>query len=419
MLIRAIFAAVLVTAPGLAAMAAEADAKPAEQKRGGIIRNDAVAAYQDTVDVIETQSGAFDPQLREPLVGLGLAYMQDGDYEQATDAFQRALHVTRVNYGLNDLGQLPIVELLIQSHKGAGDWEAVDNSYRYILWLARRNYGADDPRMLPALESFGEWHLQATELEDSGSQMNHLFEAEGAYTQATKILEKDPSIDRKELMGVLYAGSYANLRLAEWVTTDPDPFLLSNASFSLSPYAQQRALDAMAALERQLDMSYRRGRDSLRRVATLAEESHDPAAQAAALTYLGDWYLQFGRRRSAEESYSQARALAGQEPAARAAVDALYQQPSMLPAIPVNIANPVPEQTAAEQRTFVVFDFDIAESGRVTRIDVTEASANASSGDIQNARAWLRQTRFRPMVIDGKPQPYSGAKIRYYLDGGN
>jgi tetratricopeptide (TPR) repeat protein len=419
MLIRTTLIAVLLSGPSLAA-AEDETSGDARRKADSLTHDEAVAAYQDAIDVIETQAGAFDPQLREPLVGLGLAYMQDGAYQEAAGAFQRALHVTRVNYGLHDLEQRPIVELLIKCHKAGKNWEAVDESYRYLLWLSRRNYGSGDAQMLPILKSVGEWHLAATELEKSGSPVNHLFEAEAAYAQAAEIMEKDPSVDRGELIEVLYAGSYANFRLAEWVTSNPDPFLFASTSLALSPYAEQRAIDAFAALERQLDLSYRRGRDSLRRVAALAAESQDPATHAAALTYLGDWYLQFGRRHSADAAYQEALAIAGQEPSARAAVDQLYQQPSLLPAIPLDIDEPLPvsELAPEEDRKFVVFDFDIAENGRVTRIDVAETGGDASSGDIRNARGWLRQTRFRPMVVDGKPQPYSGARIRYFLDGG-
>ncbi|MBT8146664.1 MAG: hypothetical protein KJN90_07400, partial [Gammaproteobacteria bacterium] len=115
--------------------------------------------FQDTVSAIELEGGAWDINLTENLTSMGEIYQQQGMHQQAIDYFSRAMHVSRVNFGLNSLDHLPFVERMIDSFLALGDWESADQYQEYLYYAQSREFGMDDPRMVPVLYQRASWEL--------------------------------------------------------------------------------------------------------------------------------------------------------------------------------------------------------------------------------------------------------------------
>ena len=65
------------------------------------------ALQRQRLDELETQQGPYAPGLTEPLADLGRSLSRSGDIVGAARAYNRALHVLRVNEGLYSDNQLP------------------------------------------------------------------------------------------------------------------------------------------------------------------------------------------------------------------------------------------------------------------------------------------------------------------------
>ena len=71
-----------------------------------------ISRYKQSIAEQEAQNGVYHPQVKEQLMGLGILLQNNELHGDAVDLFTRALHITRVNNGLESLDQLPILERL-------------------------------------------------------------------------------------------------------------------------------------------------------------------------------------------------------------------------------------------------------------------------------------------------------------------
>ena len=72
--------------------------------------------YQSNISHLELSSGPYSEDLTAPLVSLGILLNENSQYANAEDSLKRALHIHRINNGLHDLSQLPILELIINNN---------------------------------------------------------------------------------------------------------------------------------------------------------------------------------------------------------------------------------------------------------------------------------------------------------------
>jgi len=145
--------------------------------------------YEQAVIAAEINEGAYGEGLAEHLLALGKALHTADQHEQALDVLRRAWHVNRINQGLYNLEQLPILDLILQSQAATKDWASVADSYDFVQWVYRRNFDTDDPRLLPVLKKLRTWHLSAYYFDSGRSLTEHFYAADAIYTQALRIVE--------------------------------------------------------------------------------------------------------------------------------------------------------------------------------------------------------------------------------------
>mgnify|MGYP006427008691 CR=1 FL=1 len=347
--------------------------------------------YTERILEIETEEGPFSPSLSEHLVGLGMAYSELDQEEEALQAYQRALLINRSNQGLHNLGQKPILERIIEAHETLGRHEALNDNYNYLLWLYRRNYDREDPKLLPALIRVAAWKLKAFAREPDESSIDHLFDAEQLFKQSIDIVQANPEMDPLTAREHLYEVAKANY----------------GAGFFAN--------------------SYRIGRDALQTLIDLHQENKDlpKTSLAEAYALLGDWELRFNKRGSAAENYRSAYQLLSQDGPNREAMQRLFGEPRSLVylKVPELAGQDQPtappqeegsdsdsefrlaqlEQLVTEDTDFVLAEFDVSSSGRVSDLDILEANPKDNVTFRRNVRQMILNVPFRPRLENGEP----------------
>src|SRR3990172_3466917 len=116
-----------------------------------------ILQYLNIIAEQEKLHGAYDPQLSEQLLGLGLLYQNLEQYEEADKALSRALHIRKVNDGLQSMTQVPVLEALLKANTAARNWDELDENYHLLLWVHQRNLDPGDPEMLTIYNRVGSW----------------------------------------------------------------------------------------------------------------------------------------------------------------------------------------------------------------------------------------------------------------------
>lgn len=164
-----------------------------------------IKAYESKIAYFESENGAFNSRLIPELVGLGLVYRNADMYREASEIFQRTLHLIRVNEGLDSVNQLHVIELLIESNTEINDWEKVADNHDLMYWIYKRNYSLDKPRFLPILKKLRTWYMQSYN-KDTGRSLSHLYNSsEKIYNLSMEILGKCTR-SRREALCFWYKG---------------------------------------------------------------------------------------------------------------------------------------------------------------------------------------------------------------------
>jgi len=139
---------------------------------------------------IESEFGPYDFRLQEPLASLGKLLQQAGNHQEALVAFDRALHVTRINRGLYDETQIEIVDLIIDSDSALANWDSVNQHYGYLEYLYQVLYHVEDPRLETGLQKVVSWHVNALNVNLDGKRIEHLRQANKLFKLRLEIAER-------------------------------------------------------------------------------------------------------------------------------------------------------------------------------------------------------------------------------------
>lgn len=148
---------------------------------------------------MEAELGPFDARLQEPLLAAGDLLAENGDYVQALDFLQRALHVTRISQGLYSEPQIAIVERLIDCHVAIEDWDAVDDNFRYLHLLYTRLYDKGSEQWNHGLAQISDWHIIALNNNLGSNMTEHLREANRLFRQRLSLAEGADNVDENTL----------------------------------------------------------------------------------------------------------------------------------------------------------------------------------------------------------------------------
>ena len=372
----------------------------------------ALASYYSTLQSYEAE-GPYHQNASEVLYGLGLQLQKRGQHGKALKALRRAMHINRVNSGLNSLSQAPMLRGIINSQKSLVHIEPVTTSYNQLLHMHFAAYGKHDSRIIPLLNELGMWHLDAYQFDESDTKIDHLTSAFSLVTSALQLSETSPSSDPTEQIELLRSVALVNFHLSrhqgdEWSSSTSSHYSLSADGFATTNPQRTGILSGA---------SFRRGRTCHERIIALtaANPNSTLADNIQAQTELADWYLLFNHQSEAMARYQQIQSQIAASDQAETLQQQIFSTPRLLPALRME------HKRGVISDLFMSADVDISDQGWGSSIE--NIAENRPPGQSPSNKKGLRYkmldaikgARFRPQFVDNNPADVSDVTVHLPL----
>jgi len=107
--------------------------------------------YMAAIEVIEDDEDMLSQHLVPPLQGLAAVHRANGEIAQALRTYERALHINQVNQGPHSLGQVDILDAMIDSNLEAGDLKSAFALLDRLKYLYEREFSLHGIELVPVL----------------------------------------------------------------------------------------------------------------------------------------------------------------------------------------------------------------------------------------------------------------------------
>ena len=258
--------------------------------------SDPVSDYLDAIDSAEAELSAYSLELSDLYLGLGKSHLSNREYDRARQAFQRGMQIERVNFGLNSLSQTPYLMSIAEAESFLGNWDESQKALENLYLINTEAYGAQDPRMLPILDELLDWYLGTYSDRSTAGAYQNLVISEKLGTRMQSILNKTDNLSDPATPQMYRKLSHLHYSIANHIKEHGEP---SDSGFTFNATSTTSSTNSTS------HMHYRRGKLALQKVVEALELQGDTPAreQANAIAELGDWYLVFGQRSSANQTY--------------------------------------------------------------------------------------------------------------------
>jgi tetratricopeptide (TPR) repeat protein len=135
--------------------------------------------FASAIEIIEDIEDRLNGRLINPLKGLGAAQLEAGRPDMAKQTFKRAIHITHVNDGPHNMGQVDILESLAETNVRLGSVEEARAMHDMIYMLHQRRYEDDQLALIPSLMRRAEWQHRA----------GYIMDEQATYRRAIRIIE--------------------------------------------------------------------------------------------------------------------------------------------------------------------------------------------------------------------------------------
>ena len=143
--------------------------------------------FTAAIEILEEIEDRLNGRLINPLKGLGAAQLEGGRPDLAKQTFTRAVHITHVNDGPHNMGQLAILESLAETNVRLGSVEEARAMHDMIYVLHQRRYDDDQLALVPSLMRRAEWQHRA----------GYIIDEQATYRRAIRIIEDNA--DKKDI----------------------------------------------------------------------------------------------------------------------------------------------------------------------------------------------------------------------------
>jgi tetratricopeptide (TPR) repeat protein len=259
-------------------------------------QSDPVGDYLDAIDAAEAELSAYSLELSDLYLGLGKSHLSNREYDRARKAFQLGMQIERVNFGLNSLTQTPYLMSIAETESFLGNWDESQKALENLYIINTEAYGAQDPRMLPVLNELLDWYLDTYSDRSTSGGYQNLVISEKLSTRMQSILNQTEELKDPAAPKMYRKISHLHYFIANHIKKHGDS---SEAGFTFNASSTTSSANSTS------HMHYRRGKVALQKVVESLELREDTPAldQASAIAELGDWYLVFGQRASANQTY--------------------------------------------------------------------------------------------------------------------
>lgn len=404
-----------------------------------------IAAYRARVGDAEVTEGPYSDQLREDLFNMGLMYQRLDEHEEALLVMERALAVSRINYGLEGLDQVPIMEAMAQSYLAQGKLSDADAMMEAALMLQTKAYEGDAQQLVPALLKLGKWNTDAfmerssilvniprmnvqnflqdpkgfiqplTDIRDT--PLFKLYEARRNYLTALQTLIEARNFTHPYLLPLEreLLTNYFLYTHRENILYEPD-FYLTRRKSKTSSRLNQNSIELLNS------ESYDLGAEAHQRI--ISYIFNDPAAKpvqlATAMLEEADWDLLYERKPQAVDKYDAAYRFFDANPELGQQVQAI-----LYPPVPVVLPTYLPPPNSREKLGIAV-DADVSFFGYIdVRFSLTKFGKArgirqiGKGGEVTRnmeirLNQYLRKVQFRPRYT-GTEVDTGELHLRYYV----
>lgn len=355
--------------------------------------SDPVADYIDAIDQVEAEYSAYSTELSDLYLGLGKLLYSRQSYQEARQAFQRGMQVERVNYGLNSISQGPYLLSIADAESYLGNWDesqkALDNLYN----IHEAKHGENSVEMLPVLDQMMSWYLDSYAERTPAGGYSSLVVTERIAMRMHYIMDRELPLDHPDAADRYRRLGYLQYFIANHIKQHGEP---SASGLSISTGSSVRSSDDTTS-----HMHFRRGKIALERVveSLVQQEENNEIDQALALAELGDWYLVFGQRFSAQEAYQLAYDVLENTEQPEQIREQLFGQPQVI-AFKMD-REPVPTEPNENQ---LQLNMVVSSFGVPQKIKMVSPDAGLSKEQLMALRKKVRQQRYRPRLEAGLTQ---------------
>ncbi|MCH7817282.1 MAG: hypothetical protein IIC60_12005, partial [Proteobacteria bacterium] len=145
----------------------------------------------------------FDQALSESLAQQANVLMEQGFYADAELAFAQALQAERINHGLHNSNQIPLLEALLESLLAQRKWDKLDQRFAYWEQLNRRIVFSNVSKLLDSEQRLSGLYMAAASRGTSQSAW-YLIKAKNVNWQAVTVIEQIYGKDDLRLPHWLY-----------------------------------------------------------------------------------------------------------------------------------------------------------------------------------------------------------------------
>jgi tetratricopeptide (TPR) repeat protein len=369
----------------------------------------AEAAYAEAVRSAEQHGGRETQRVLAPLTGLGTTFARAGHHHDAIPLLQRAVAITRAEFGMFDLRQQNLLETLARSLTALERQPEAQDAMIYRVRAAEKTYGEGNPQVIPWLCDLGDWFADIGKTPEARMTFQTALNIAGTTDslEAPIIVEPLRGIARAYMLRSSYPDSW---RKPPW------PKLGCNGPYAVAPpeCLNPDALDAGGNFIIQPRTLNQEGEEALKRALRILESDPGQAPQTLVetLIQMGDWYQIKKSSREALPYYERAWQLIRTTPGLPDATAAALNVPvRVFYPIPQIVAH-VPVLTAAvdAQSQYVQTEFTVAADGSVRDAHILDHDTRDSwARDILKA---VRNSRFRPKFVDGRAVTATGITYR-------
>ncbi|MBT3427257.1 MAG: tetratricopeptide repeat protein [Gammaproteobacteria bacterium] len=367
------------TSPALAGQilsnAAVADAAQGRYQR-------ASEGFDRALRLIEAEYQVFSPKLMNVLLASGITAMQLGKLKDAEDKFRWAQHIQHRHSGVFSIEQTKSIDWLTRLHLIGNQLGDADLTQKFGLMLANYNYEFGSDLLTDATLKAANYFAERGSKLPFGTAENYLLSRENMFRESVMLFNT-------AIASIESSYGKDNPRLIEPLR-----------SFARARTTQRTsARSAIPLLERVLVI--------------IAEQTDvDPIDHVRAWVELGDIYIITGGNK-ASVAYARAWELLETLPGNIEQTSILFAEPKLL--YPINLGliylEKRPESAAPNVKEFYAdVSYVINVKGRVSDIKINDK--NVPNSYMRTLKNVLHNSRFRPSLVDGKPQTFSKSERR-------
>jgi len=350
------------------------------------------------VSVQELQFGPYAPEMVPALRGLGAALFADQQLPDALSAFSRAIHLLRVNEGLNTFSQAELIEQVIEVQLAAGNYIAADDQHEYLFRIQRANLGATDPMLQSAVERYADWLRAAYLGELDRDRYPRIVALMDLYDDVSKdVAAEDGDLSRKMLPYL-----WGKLKTQYLLSIYPGE---TEVGLQIS-VGQKDDIELPDIVKLRFikfrDANYRYGLETIQRIRAILENDpvSSPRELADAQVALADWYQWHRRYAQAIRTYGEAwERMASGGDADNWLLDN-FDEPLELPSQVV--FQPGRMELRFTNVAQVTARFEVSTHGEAKGIEILSPMPEDNQPAVIRGNKYLRDMRFRPRLAEGR-----------------